>query len=55
MSRRVRVMAALVMAPLAIGSVLFLPTPLLAAAAARAEHGECNTAESDASGRELGC
>jgi phosphatidate cytidylyltransferase len=34
MSRRVRIMAALVMAPLAIGSVLFLPTPLLAAVAA---------------------
>lgn len=34
MSRRVRVIAALVMAPLAIGAVLFLPTSLLAAAAA---------------------
>ena len=34
MSRRKRVLAALVMAPVAIGSVLWLPTPLLAAAAA---------------------
>ena len=34
MSRHTRVIAALVMAPVAIGSVLFLPTPLLAAAVA---------------------
>ena len=34
MSRRTRVIAALVMAPVAIGSVLLLPTPLLAAAVA---------------------
>lgn len=33
-SRRKRVLAALVMAPVAIGSVLLLPTPLLAAAVA---------------------
>jgi phosphatidate cytidylyltransferase len=34
MSRRTRVIAALVMAPVAIGAVLLLPTPLLAAAVA---------------------
>ena len=31
MSRKKRVLAALVMAPVAIGAVLWLPTPLLAA------------------------
>ena len=34
MSRRKRVLAALVMAPVAVGAVLFLPTPWLAAAVA---------------------
>ena len=35
MSRRTRVLAAMVMAPVAIGAVLWLPTALLAAAGRR--------------------